>query len=264
MDNKLRKHYILETMNECTNGIYNSLPIDKSQKNFFNENFNIAPPVKYCDVEVIRFHAIDISYGMVKQGLKPLLINIVMPDFSGSNLEACTGIKDECIVLRTNFFKTINTFGLYPIDFLGVVYSPVVHIVRNDSMQFLEKSNVFNVSLATFSIKPEPEIKKELLVNNEYFIMKKTIETIFQTAISYGNDCIIFNDLGCISYNYPISDICLILNGCIYKYGHLFKKIIVAILLKTQSDMGYLNAFDNLLIKPQKFLIPRNVVSAQN
>jgi hypothetical protein len=264
MNQRLKKSLVQQNIYTCKYGIYKSLTVPKSQKNFFNDNFIIAPPYKYCDVHIISNHSLNIAYNYSSKGFTPVVINIVKPDFNASNLDACEGFKDELMNIRTNFNKTLNIFDLFPVHETATVYAPKVYVIRDDNMQNIHPSLLHKISMITCSLKNNPTLINNNLIPEEYQNLKKLIETIFQTAKLGNNDTIVLNDFGCMTDNYPIEDIIDIINICICKYGHLFKNIIIGIPIKDQSSHGFFNKFNTDLIKPQNYYNEYIIKDKQN
>ena len=53
----------MENLRWCKFGIYKTLPIAKTQKNFYSYNLTIAPPYEYCTVDV-QISATDMWHGV--------------------------------------------------------------------------------------------------------------------------------------------------------------------------------------------------------
>lgn len=256
-DNRVKKYMMQQNIYACKFGIFQDLPVMKSQKSFYNDDFNIAPPYEYGNVLVNTKHSIDVANEYAQNGLNPVVVNTVSKDFTGNNLDMSEGILDAYINIRTSFNKTLNTYGLYPLND-GVVYAQNVYIIRDDAMQFVKKEQVKKISMITVSL--DKDIEYETVINEKHFPVDKyieisqMIETIFQTAIVGKNDTIIFDDFGCKTYNYPINNIISMLNTSIYKYGHLVKNIVVAINVSNHNEMGYSTKFNENLVHPQVYI----------
>src|SRR5437868_12488549 len=113
MDLRVRKYLVQQNIYTCKFGVYQNFPIMKSQKNFYNENFNISPPYTYANVVINTKHPIDVAYDFTKIGNKPAIVNTVTRDFSGTNLDSCEGFLDPFMNIRTSFNKTVNSFNLF-------------------------------------------------------------------------------------------------------------------------------------------------------
>lgn len=263
MDHRLRKYLVQQNIYTCKFGVYQNFPVMKSQKNFFNENFNMAPPYEYANVVINMKHPIDVAYEFTKIGNKPAIVNTVSKDFSGTNIDTCDGFLDPFINIRTSFNKTLNSFNLFPVKDGEAVYAPIAYIIRNDSMQLLPPGQIGKISMITVSLdsnlelKPYKNTKKSAdlhFTQDDYIKVSQSLEAVFQTAIIGGNDILIFNDFGCKTSKYPIDDVIDMFNTCIYKYGHMFKHIVLATFASPQSDMGYITKFNENIIHPQSII----------
>ena len=60
-DNRVKKYMMQQNIYACKFGIFQDLPVMKSQKSFYNDDFNIAPPYEYGNVLVNTKHSIDVA-----------------------------------------------------------------------------------------------------------------------------------------------------------------------------------------------------------
>lgn len=281
MDPRMKKKLMQETIYHCRYGVYTKLPMATTNKLFYNDNFPIPPVYIYCDVDVVKTHPIDAAYEYIKKGCKPVIIINVDEDFAGNNIENSEGIKDPLMNIRTNFCKMINTtylssHNLLPITGPEILFSPSGYIIRGPNMNFLNPAHVLKTPIITAPLRNTKDIeyKRNIMMNRNrntnnntnntnpitfdvdtYNFMNNVIETIFQTAAIAKADTIILNDLGCKTDGYPVEYIANIINGCIYKYGHLFKNVVIALNVQSSVDMGYDSKFKELLVRPQKYII---------
>jgi len=256
MNNQTKKFLVHQNIYACRFSIFKNLPVLKSQKNFYNENFNITPPYEYANVQVNKVsHPLDVAYEYIKMGCKPVIINTVTENFSGTNIDVCEGFIDPMINIRTSFNNTLNVSTLLPLKYGEAMYAPVAYIIRRgDNMQMLTSQQVIKISIITLVAAEEINTSKKKFKFDDYVKILQQMETAFQTAILGGNDTIIFNDFGCKSNNYPLDDIINMFNGCIYKYGHMIRNIIIAPFVTKQAEMGYASGFEDKIVRPQHFI----------
>ena len=254
MDIRAKKQLVQQNIYNCKFGIYKNFQLGRTQKNFFSGNLNLAPPYEFCSVEVMGTHPIDTAYGYHTQGFHPAVFTLVTPEFPGDNINTWEGFKDDFFFLRTNINLSFNSFNLYPLKDSEVTYAPAVYVIRNGDMQFLEPSHVFKLSVIVGSLKPNPELIQGNLNLDSYANLIQLIETVFQTAYLGGNDVLILNDCGCLLDAYPVDDVIDVINGSIYKYGHLFKHVVVSIHVTSQSAMGYCSKIAHRIVRPQQLL----------
>lgn len=254
MDIRVKKQLVQSNIYNCKFGMYKILPIGKTQKNFYSFNFALAPPYEYCNVEVKPIHILETSYEYVKQGFKTVMLTLVDSEFTMNNNNAFEYFRDEQIFFRTNINAALLGFNLLPVKGTEALYSPIIHIIRNDNMQLLRPSDVVKVAIITASLKRNPVLIADHINLDDYMTTVQLLETIFQTAHLAGNEVLVLNDFGCISDGYPVNDVIDIINGCIYKYGHLFRHIVIAINVTSQATMGYYSKINDGIVRPQAFL----------
>jgi hypothetical protein len=131
-----------------------------------------------------------------------------------------------------------------------VVTAPSSYIIRGPDLNMLHPNNVIKVGIITVPLK---EIDKKFDFNS-YINTSQLYEAVFQAAISSGADTIILNDMGAKTNGYQMNDVVRMINNCIFKYGHMFKNIVVALNCRSHADMGYDAKFKKELIFPQRFI----------
>ena len=77
------------------------------------------------------------------------------------------------------------------------------------------------------------------------------VESIFQTAIAGGHNILVLTPFGNTEDNVPQEDMVKIYNSCIFKYGHRFNKIIIAVPIWHGTYIYDL--FANEIVRPQTF-----------
>jgi hypothetical protein len=256
MDNRAKRYIFQENKNLCNYKHLKDVPFLQVKKYTYNESFEIPESVIFGTVEIIQCHSLTIAKKFIELGHKPVIISYINNDFDKEFIDSCNEIYDEQIAYRTNYYKTfVNNSSKINID--ESIYSEIVHIFRNEQFDILDISKTFCTSFITLPFVPiegDNYIKKvnnetlqfKLLNNpedsnahnkysnnsslklNDYLIVQKQLETAFQMANILKHDSIIITPM-CYYMNYPIDDFINILNGCILKYGCLFKYIIISI-----------------------------------
>jgi len=251
MDPRKKKFLVKETLYLCRMGIYRNLTIYKPQKNYYSDSLKFDPPHEYCIVQVKREHSLDIAYEYFKKGMRPIVINGIDENFDkeSSVVNSCEGFIDPMMNIRTSFNAIVKEFDLFPLQDYDVIYMPMTYIIRNESLHNVDINVVGKVSMITVLIN-----KIETMTFDEYDTISKKIETIFQTACLGNNDVLILNDLGCKTNKFPVEDLIDLLNYNIYKYGHLFKHIIIGADVKSKSDEIFYEKISKNIIYPQKYI----------
>lgn len=239
LDTQYKRTLISQTIAQSKIGMYKSFKTFKSIKFPFQQNFNPGVPNNICTTEVVYDHALDVAELYAEKGISytsnnnmnPAVLNVVGKNFSGLNLEANEDIRDDIINIRTTFCNTTGHNSQYPLDDNTCVYSKMVIVIRpKNPTSFLSFPQLYRTALITTA----PIVAKKLLsenkMNSSDFVNTCTIiECVFHTAIARGHPILILTPFGHEEENNPVSDIIKIYNYCIFKYGHYFNKIIVAV-----------------------------------
>lgn len=211
-------------------------------------DFPVSKPNHLCEVSVEYDHCLDVAEKYATRGfdynvtsqMNPVVVNVVGRDFNGSNLEISEEMRDELINMRTTFNNTFDNYSQFPLKKDECTYLKIVNVIRpsypHNSHPFIPLNDVFRIGLITIA-----PINTQTLLNGKTILDGKmlpndllntliTIECIFQCAIWKQHPVLILPPFGNDEEdNNPVDDIIKIYNYCILKYGHMFKKIIVAV-----------------------------------
>lgn len=242
IDKQYKKTLISQTITQTKAGLYKTLLQWKSIAFPHMQNFNPGIPTSTCETEVIYAHALEVVEQYSEKGLiytnnnnmNPVVLHVVSKGFTGLNLEANDDVKDDMIMIRTTYCNTCGhgSGSHYPLQDQNCIYAKSVTIVRPQyPSTFLAPQQTYRTSMITTAcVKVNTLLKDDKMTMKDFTDTCVTIETVFQTAIARGHPILILTPFGHDEEdNNPILDIIKIYNYCIYKYGHWFKKIIVAI-----------------------------------
>jgi len=258
-NDKYRKRQLISiNMYQSRFGLYKNIPVFPAMKVTPVTNFKIGQINNTCNVFVINKHPLDIvsefvvkgSNYMLHKGIFPVLINTVGQEFSGTNYEANEGIRDDSFNLRTNFNNTTTRHNPYPIKDNECVYSKCVTVIRNPTLYGLSLDDIYHFSLITAIPVNKPKmIDDTRMMSTEYIKTMNTIDCIFQVAMANFHNMIILSPFGANEDENPQEDIIKLYNWFIFKYGHKFKYIIIAV--PPQFDKKVFELFDKNIIKHQ-------------
>lgn len=241
LDKQYKKSLINQTITQTKAGTYKILFQWKSITFPYMSNFVPGVPTSACETEVVYDHPIDVAEKYSEKGLvytnnnnmNPVVLHVVGKGFTGLNLESNEDARDDVILLRTTFCNTSghNNGSHYPIQDGQCVYAKAVTVIRPPNpVSFLPYQLSYRTAMiTTHALKITNLLKNDRMTANDFITTCTTIETVFQTAIAREHPVLILTQFGHGEDNNPIMDIIKIYNFCIYKYGHWFKKIIIAI-----------------------------------
>lgn len=242
LDKQYKKTLISQTITQTKAGYFKSLPQWKSISFPYMQNFNPGTPTSACETEVVHMHSLDVVEQYSEKGLiytnnnymNPVVMHIVGKNFNGLSLEANEDVRDELVMLRTTFCNTVGHGNgtHFPLQDIQCVYAKAVTVIRpSNPISFFAPQQTYRTSMITTApIKIENVLKEDRMYMKDFTNTCLIIETVFQTAIARGHPVLILTPFGHTEEeNNPVLDITKIYNYCIYKYGHWFKKIIIAI-----------------------------------
>jgi hypothetical protein len=259
--NKTKQTFINQNIAQSKFGIYSQCHTGPCVKNRFNQNFVIGDVNNICDVEVVNLHPVDAianycSFGFnqpLKDGINPVTVCSVGEEFVASNFPQSEGIRDDTFNIRTNFNTITRNINHFPIKESECVYTRFITVIRDQKLNpIIDQQYLYRFALITTSPLHKPKLLDENKIISEDFLrLMSTIETIFQTAIAGNHNVLVLSAFGNTEDDVPQEDIIKIYNACIYKYGHRFIKIIIA--LPIWYGTYIFNLFNDNIIRPQFF-----------
>lgn len=263
MDARYKRTMVNQTISQTKIGLYKAFPIFKSTSCNYTSNFNPGVPNNICEVTIVHEHMLDAVEPYVEKGINytptnnmnPVIVNVVGREFNGCNLEACENIRDEIINIRTTFSNTIGSNPPYPMNEEECVYSRMVTVIKPKyPSTWLPHPQTYRVGMITIApIKTDKLLSDNKMTCVDFGKTLTVIECIFQTAIAKGHPVLLLPPFGHEDDNNPVDDIIKIYNYCIYKYGHLFKKIIIGVPPHYQQSV--FKAYQKDIIKPQEIVL---------
>lgn len=265
LDKQYKKTLISQTITQTKAGIYKNLMQWKSIPFPYMQNFNPGNATSACETEVLHMHSLDVVELYAEKGIiytnnnnmNPVVMHVVGKGFTGLNLEANEDTRDETVMLRTTFCNTSGhgNGSHFPLQENQCIYAKAVTIIRpSNPTSFLPPQQTYRTSMITTApIKAEVLLKNNKMNSKDFIDTCTIIETVFQTAIARGHPILILTPFGHENENNPVSDIIKVYNYCIYRYGHWFKKIIVAIPLYYPKSI--FESYQQNIINPTDIIV---------
>jgi hypothetical protein len=259
--NKTKQTLINQNIAQSKFGMYSQCHTGPCVKNRFNQNFVIGEINNICDVEVINLHPVDAianycSFGFnqpLKDAINPVTVCSVGEEFMASNFPQSEGIRDDTFNIRTNFNTITRTVNHFPIKESECVYTRFITVIRDQKLNAItDQQYLYRFALITSTPIHKPKLLDEnRMISEDFLRLMSTIETIFQTAIAGNHNILILSAFGNTEDDIPQEDIVKIYNSCIFKYGHKFMKIIIA--LPIWYGTYVFNLFNDNIVRPQFF-----------
>ena len=258
-NNKNKQIWMNQNISHSKFGVYRGCQTGRAMKMMMSGSFNVGPINNICNVFVINRHAIDVvgefcSKGFnagLTDGINPAAMCVVSRDFYGSNLVTSEGMRDETYNLRTNFNCSISQHNPYPMKDNECVYNRFITTIRDVNYNPLTLQQIYRYGLIVSSPIYKPQLLDEnRMATGDFLKTLSTIECIFQAAITAGHNLLVLTPFGHTDDEVPQEDIIKIYNSCIYKYGHRFKYVIVAVPVWDGKQL--FEIFNKDIIKPQE------------
>lgn len=103
--------------------------------------------------------------------------------------------------------------------------------------------NPFPVSMLASAAIKNPELIKGRYIQEDYIMMKNTIENIFKVAYLHKKETLVLGALGCGAYYNPPMIVISIFNEYLKKYNGCFKNIVFAVYSRRDKNFDLFNEF---------------------
>ena len=178
---------------------------------------------------------------------------MVGEEFVASNFPQSEGIRDDTFNIRTNFNTITRNVNHFPIKESECVYTRFITVIRDQKLNAItDQQYLYRFALISVTSLHKPKLLDEnRMISEDFLRIMSTIETIFQTAIAGNHNVFVLTSFGNTEDDVPQEDIVKIYNACIFKYGHRFIKIIIAIPIWYGTYVY--NLYNENIIRPQLF-----------
>jgi uncharacterized protein (TIGR02452 family) len=199
------------------------------------------------DVSVVDNDCLYAAEDLVKQGLKPAVLNMASFHTPGGGVERGSSAQEESIFRRTDIFRSLYQFHSvgenyrikqleerYPLEMhYGAIYTPNVTVFKsseNDGCKLLDSP--FNIDVITIAAVRKPELENGKLPAWVTDILKIKIRQMLDIALENGNDSLVLSAFGCGAYGTPPKEMARLFHEVLdsEKYKGVFNKIVFAII----------------------------------
>jgi hypothetical protein len=259
-----------QTMGQTIAGAYASFPKLSHVPFSFAKSYEPPEPMGICEVLVVNDHILDVveqysekgrDYEKTKNnGMNPITVNVVGREFNGTNFEMNEEMRDELFNIRTTYSNNFSNTKFFPLKKDECTYLKIVSVIRPSfpmPNSFLPHHLTFRTALVTIApikVNTKNYIRGSNILDgkmnpNDFVDTLTLTECIFQLAILKQHPVLILPPFGHNDIdNNPVDDVIKIYNYCIYKYGHVFKKIIIAIPKFYPKEI--LNKYQEKIVNP--------------
>ncbi len=181
-------------------------------------------------INIVNEDTLDAYIALLKEGFKPVLLNMANDTTPGGGVERGCGQQEENLFRRTNYFMTLHP-GYYPLINADILYSKNVTFFKSNEETGYKLITPMRISIiACPSVKHPPlnqhgEFRNPEDISLEY----RKIVMIFKSAIENKHDSLLLSAFGCGSYRCPSNQVAELFKKAINDYGAYFKKIVFAI-----------------------------------
>ncbi|XWV25705.1 hypothetical protein QJ857_gp0031 [Tupanvirus soda lake] len=202
----------------------------------FSDDVILSKVVPFENPAMVLVENID-SFDMARKlnntDTKVMVLNLASDVSSGGGVVRGAKAQEEDLYRKSNYFEA-NSQNLYPLKNTEVVYSPLVHVIKDRNYKLLQTP--YPVSCLAVAALRKPRLNKLPNGKDTYFfqsekeIMQDKINMIFKVAIKHGHSDLVLGALGCGVFCNPNEEVALMFKNALNKYGHYFKRIGFAIL----------------------------------
>ncbi len=190
-------------------------------------------PNQPAEIIVANMDSFDMARQMENGTGKILVLNLASHARSGGGVETGAQAQEEDLYRKSNYFEA-NRHSFYPLKMAEVVYSPLVHIIKDGSYQILPEAYAVSclavAAIRTPRLKFLPDKSETYLNEIDAQIMQNKIDMIFKVAIKHGHKQLVLGALGCGVFHNPVREVAIMFKKSIAKYSQYFTRIGFAVL----------------------------------
>ena len=206
-------------------------------------------PARYdTQIEVLDGDCLEVAHALVRNGLKPAVLNMASFHTPGGGVERGSAAQEESIFRRSNIFRSLYQFHpvgenyhieqkeeQYPLEMrYGAIYTPGVTVFRkpeSDECRIME--DAFMVDVITIPAVRKPTLTEDGDVEDWVKeILTGKVKQMLDIAFENGNDSLVLSAFGCGAYGTPPRVVAKIFHDVLSseEYKGLFKEIYFAII----------------------------------
>ncbi|UJR12851.1 hypothetical protein I4U23_017025 [Adineta vaga] len=215
-------------------------------------------PYKSTNIEVIKSDGIELYERLVKNGRRPVLLQMTHWKYPGSEYKKYDGTQDENLFRQSDYFHCLNVDleqhqqdrpkrfhcssdcqleslsnqnNIQRIDDFGIIYTSGITIFRQSEESgyaYMDKP-LENVNILTITSYENPSLEKDMLSTKYAMATRKKIENIFSIAYHHKHDSLVLSNFSCDINKNPVDHIVQLFSSVIEQYAGFFKTIIFAI-----------------------------------
>lgn len=205
---------------------YKSLVVDDEDPAFIN-----PAGTHNTKIEFVNRDCVEVAIDALREGHKPLLLNMCSWFKPGGGVEKGAGAQEEDLFRRGNYYKHLDR-RLYPLPDYRTILSCEVEFYRNSrEHNYLPMKQTYKIDCIAAAAVRHPKLtSKGTLGFKDADMMRKKINIICQMALKNNNDCLILSAWGCGAYGCPPEHMGHLFREVIDQYKGCFKKIVFAII----------------------------------
>ncbi len=233
-----------DTKKKCTEGKFSKFGGCLSEMYKFDDPYlnasNFVPKFK-TNIQVINGLVLDVTQQLVSQGNTNIMVlNLASSYNPGGGVTGGAVAQEEDLFRKTNYFLSLPR-KFYPLPKGNVIYTDKVYVVKDNKFNDIDEP--YPVSMLAAAAIKDPIIFKGKYTQEDYNVMKTTIENIFKVAYLHCKETLVLGALGCGAYNNPPIIVASIFNEYLKKYDGCFKNIVFAVYSKHDNNFKLFNKY---------------------
>lgn len=207
-------------------------PQDSIQYQTFD--FTSLPSVQgTTTIEFYKADCIEVGLDYVRQGGRPVLLNMASEYKPGGGVENGVHTQEEELFRRSNYHKYLHRRD-YPTPPIYVAYSPGVEFYRGGADSDYEHYDTpIKIDCIALAGLRRPQLSadgRRIALRADIQTLENKIRLLIYAAAVQGNDVLILSALGCGAFACPPVHVAQIFKKIICENEGRFKKIVFAIL----------------------------------
>mgnify|MGYP002141701870 CR=1 FL=1 len=190
------------------------------------------------------------------EGEKVAFLNMASEFKAGGGVANGSLAQEESIARRSNLVQSLNK-AFYPLASDELLFSPEVTVIRDEQLRF-DPDHEFPCAAISCAAIRKPDLRADGHYRQKHAtLMENKILAILKVAIMNDIDNLVLGAFGCGAFCNPVNDVAAIFKKILVMdgYARFFKRIVFAILTKSEKDWNNLKVFSTMFAG---FVVPNN------
>ena len=193
-------------------------------------------------VRVVNQDTFEVAEEIVKQGHRPLVLNLASDYKPGGGVSKGAKAQEEDLFRRSDYYRHLNP-RFYPLKSTDAIFSPGVTVIKDVNYTKLKPN--FQVDCLAVAGLRKPKIVQGKFQAKDEELLRTKIRQILEIADRHQFDYLVLGALGCGAFGNPPEEVARLFKEELTNFHHSFIEVLFAVLCK--RDLYNYQVFSRIL-----------------